>query len=143
MQKKQKIQLDDLEKKQVYTVPDNYFENLPATIRRRLNTPQSNRHPAISWLSYTAGLAGLFLILLAAYAWFTYSPSREPEPFITDVAETEIIEYLQLQELSQYDIIEAASDAEITFGEAAFQQADINSELLMDETDYETIQDYI
>jgi hypothetical protein len=143
MQHKKKIQLEDLEKKQVYTVPENYFENLPANIRRRTNTSRHSVKPSFSWARYSAGLAGLFLVLLAGYLWFTRSQARTPDQLIAELAYSEIIDYLQTQELSQADIIEIASDAGITFESQPFRPADINSELLLEEADAELLQEYM
>lgn len=143
MPKKEKISIDRLEKKQVYIVPDAYFEDLSANIRRRLNGVQNADKPAISWVRYSVGLASLFLILLASYFWVAGSQTQNTQQLISEIAYTEIIDYLETQELSQYDIIEAASDAEVTFDSQFFQQTDINPELLMEEADTELLQEYM
>jgi hypothetical protein len=143
MQKKQKITLEDLEKKQVYTVPDAYFADLPANIRRRVNGVQNADKPAISWIKYSVSLASMCLILLAGYFWFSSSQTQNTQQLISEVAYTEIVDYLEAHELSQYDIMEAASEAEVTFDSQFFQETDINPDLLIEEADTELLQEYI
>jgi hypothetical protein len=144
MEKKQKLTLEDIEKKQVFTVPDQYFENLPANIRRRMNTKQEKQLYALSGNRYSISILALCLVLLTGwYAWFKVSQPGDPYQIISSVADTEIIDYLQLYELSQYEVIEVAASAEVPIENQLLQQTEISSELLIEEADEEILQDII
>ena len=47
MTKETKMKLEDIKKKNIYTVPDKYFDQLPTRIQSRVNEQKP-----VSWLSW-------------------------------------------------------------------------------------------
>jgi hypothetical protein len=141
--KKQKIHLEDIEKKQVFEVPDQYFDNLSASIRRTINAKQP-RIFSFSPVSFSLALAAMCLILIAGwYSWPKGSQKNTPYQIISDVANQEIIEYLQLYELAQYEIVEVAVSANVPLESQFLEHAEIDTDLLIDEAEEEIIGDFI
>jgi hypothetical protein len=144
MEKKQKIQLEDVEKRNVYTVPDQYFDNLSATIRRRINAGGEQERVYVSPLRYGVTMAAICLVLVMGwFGWQRAFIPQDPYQIISGIAQQDIIDYLQLYELAQYDLIETAAGANITIGNQLFQRTEISTDILLEEADEEMIQDFI
>ena len=146
MQENRKIKLDDLEKKQVFSVPEGYFEELPGQVSHKLT--QTQRRPLwimLPFFRYGAAIASICLIILIGY-FKTTSPGSElvqPEAILAQVSGQEIVLYLQQNEISQYELVERASEANIVIEENALKDLEINQELLLEETDPELIEEFI
>jgi hypothetical protein len=143
MEKKPRINVEDIEKRQVFNVPDAYFQNLSANIKRKINGQQAK--PTITFFRprYVAAFASVCILLVALYTWFMLPQRQDPLQIIAAMPDAEIIDYLQFSELSQYDIAEADYQIDFPVDNQLLQQTEISSELLLDEADQETIHDYI
>ncbi|QHT70466.1 hypothetical protein GXP67_29350 [Rhodocytophaga rosea] len=146
MQEKRKIKLDDLEKKQVFSVPDSFFEELPGQISHKVEQGQRSLPLfELPVFRYGAALASICLIILIGY--FMYKPSVtgevQPEAILSQVSDQEIVLYLQQAEISQYELVETASEANIVIEENALEEIEINRELLLEETNSELIEELI
>ena len=69
-----KINIDDLAKKNLFKVPDQYFEQLPAKIQLQLNPSQKNT----GWLAFLTfnllrKLSLLLIVCITSYAFFIKS----------------------------------------------------------------------
>jgi hypothetical protein len=146
MQKKRNIKLDELENKQVFSVPNGYFEQLPGQISQKIAQPQSTyawfRLPVFR---YGAALASIFLIVIVGYFIFRTPETQleQPEAILSQVSRQDIIQYLQQADVSQYELVERASDANIILEENALEEIEINQEILLEETDNELIEELI
>jgi hypothetical protein len=146
MQEKRKFKVDDLEKKQVFSVPEGYFEALPGQISHKMGQTQRRVHwVMLPLFRYGAALACVCLIILIGY-FKTKSPVSElvqPEAILSQVSGQDILLYLQQTEISQYELVERASEANITIEENALKDLEVNHELLLEETDPDLIEELI
>ncbi len=144
MEKKRKFTIHDIDKKQVFKTPDSYFEELPSIITNRINhTGVKTNIFSASWLKYSVSLASICLLLLAAYWWFFSPQIVNSTQMIAEVSNKEIIEYLQQAEVSTYDLMEAASSANVSMQDNWLDETTIDTELLMDEADNAALEDFI
>ncbi len=87
MHAKKRISLDDLEKKPVFTVPEGYFDQLPAQISRRIQPAGKWRLITLpAWLRYSTGVAVMALVALLGY-WFYPSSQADPAQVMAEVPE--------------------------------------------------------
>lgn len=97
------MKLDDLPKKNVYLVPDRYFDQLPGRVMARVREKESVENP-VALLSFwrqpllRGALAGLALVLSFIYIFtFTAQPSAPAasgEDLLANVTEKEAVDYL-------------------------------------------------
>lgn len=87
------IELDNIPKKTVFTVPDGYFDKLPGAIQSRIPRGDTSRTPA---RSYTLRYA-LPAILVAAVAIYYYNTQSgaDPQTILATVDTNELILYVQ------------------------------------------------
>lgn len=98
--------LEDIPKKQVFNVPENYFDKLPAQIQSRLSTGKTDLEirPVYRYaLRYALPLLLAFVIGI-----FFYKNSLAPdaESILASVQTTDLVNYLNESELSTEDLLE-------------------------------------
>jgi hypothetical protein len=96
--------LEDIPKKQVFTVPEGYFERLPNKIQARISQPEEKQPFFIFSLKYAFPV-----VVLMAAGIFWYSQRTAPqdaESMLASVQTEALIAYLDESELSTEDILE-------------------------------------
>ncbi|MBT1701667.1 hypothetical protein [Chryseosolibacter indicus] len=126
--------LEDIPKKQIFAVPEGYFEKLPSKIQDKIISPRVN-HVSFFWrwrLQYAVPLLAIATLII-----FLLKPSPatiSPEEMLASVSTEELISYLDETELSSdeiFAIIEFSdTDAEEIENEAF--QFQINDLMLED-----------
>lgn len=96
--------LEDIPKKQVFNVPEDYFDNLPAQIQSRIATGEKN--PGIRPAYRYALPYALPLMLAVVAAVFFYKPAPDAESILASVETSEMIYYLHESPMSTEDLIE-------------------------------------
>jgi hypothetical protein len=101
------MKLDDLPKKNIYQVPDRYFDQLPGRVMARVREKESASNP-VAMLAFwrqpylRAGLAALAFLLTFIFL-FTLQ-SNQPQPgtpsdvLLADVTEKEALDYLMVSD---------------------------------------------
>ena len=85
--------LDNLEKREQYQVPENYFEELPGRVMQNIKREQHKRKTIIS-----SAVAAVAVIAIAVGIFFTYNTSSEgtsitqTQQIAANNAEEEILE---------------------------------------------------
>lgn len=72
--------LENLEKKEHYQVPENYFEELPGRVMQNIKREQHKKRTIIS-----SAIAAVAVIAIAAGIFFTYNTPNEG----TDITQTQ------------------------------------------------------
>ncbi|MCE7061403.1 hypothetical protein [Dyadobacter sp. CY343] len=104
---KGRIRLEDLRKEVPFSVPENYFEQLPQIIQSKIQTEPA-RKPVISWSwqRVSGMVAAMALVLMLV--WVTV-PERQgslgQEP-LSGISNATIINYLEDENISYYDLSE-------------------------------------
>ena len=102
------MKLDDIKKKNVYTVPDRYFEQLPGRIQQRVSKKKSGFFYSFNW-KLTAQIASPVLAVLLLIFYFgigTQTSALSAEELLAEVATEDVIAYLETTDLSADEIIE-------------------------------------
>ncbi len=137
------MKLEDIKKKNIYTVPDKYFDQLATRIQSRVN----EKNP-VSWLSWNWSLTyklvapAIAIILMVIYFGRTnHYSSQDSIAILAQVSTEDIIAYLEFTDITTDDIIETVdfTDIELDFYEDGpiiqeFNEIDEEDmELLLDE----------
>ncbi|MBC5775101.1 hypothetical protein H8S95_13570 [Pontibacter sp. KCTC 32443] len=122
--KHKNFNLSDLPKRNVYQVPEDYFDRLPMRIMERTAaTPQQQWLSVQIWQSLRVAVAPLVMLLLFVGVFY-FSSESVPEQQALNLAtvpDTEIVDYL-----STYATVESADLAELN----TLQQQELTSEFL-------------
>ncbi|WP_421765624.1 hypothetical protein [Ekhidna sp.] len=103
-----KYKLDDIEKKKPFEVPEKYFEELPLKIQTRINEEKAGSNP---WKVPAWSLAMVAsILLLITFIFIIPESGPDPEKLLAEVPQDELIAYLDLIELDEYDIASAFDD---------------------------------
>ena len=108
--------LGNIEKKNIYDVPDGYFDQLPAVIQSKAVTKTKIEYrlwtaPATKW-----ALASAFVLVIGYFALFNNEDhSRTPEALLAEVETQQLIDYLTLAEITADETIEDLDYNEIDF----------------------------
>jgi hypothetical protein len=97
------MRLEDLPKKNIYQVPDRYFDQLPAKVMARVRDKEAASNP-VAWLTFwhqpflRGALAGLALVLSFIFIFTINSDqpqsSDTSEALLSSVSETEALDFL-------------------------------------------------
>ncbi len=109
-----KMKPEDIEKDNIFKVPENYFEELPGRIQSKIQARKQGLFPEINWqgiLKFSVSIAAAALFLI----WYFTPPktsavSPEPEEILAQVNTDDVIAYLELTDINLDDLI-AQTDA--------------------------------
>ncbi len=119
-----KYRLDNIEKREPYTIPEGYLDELPRNIMSRL--PEKNKpKPWIVWLRWS--LAPAFMVLLAFFLW--PSDAADYDKILAQVPDEAIIAYLQDEGISEYLVMDYLDSWD----------SDEGREVLLDEIDLDEL----
>ncbi|WP_424964179.1 hypothetical protein [Ekhidna sp.] len=100
-----KHKLDDIDKKEVFKVPEGYFEGLPMRIQKRVDSekPVTRQQFTPKWgLALAASIA-----LVVTFVFVLYNNGPSPEDMLAEISQDELVAYLELMELDEYEIASA------------------------------------
>jgi hypothetical protein len=104
---KGRIRLEDLRKEVPFSVPENYFEQLPQIIQSKIQAEPA-RKPVISWSWQRVSGIVAAMALVLMLVWVTV-PERQgslgQEP-LSGISNATIINYLEDENISYYDLSE-------------------------------------
>ena len=124
--KKKRITLDQISKKNFQQVPEGYFDQLPSMIQTKIDEESKVKTPVftVGFNWQTASIAAaVVLILVFSGVFNTVDSSRSVEDILAEVSVDDIIDYLDYSEISTIEIV-----AELDIDEAdidAFLENDI------------------
>ena len=131
--------LDDIPKKNVFKVPDGYFEKLPGIIQSRV-TKEPAENNFIFWSrSFRLTASAALVLVVAGLFWLNHDGNQSStENLLATVETSELISYLNEYEISTDELLEDFSfDSEdVSSIEASayrFEIGDTDIEQLLDD----------
>lgn len=100
--------LEDIEKKNVFKVPDGYFEELPSMIQARVSKPSKDTSP---FFGFALRYALPACVLIIGLTWFyqnqtAVSQSQNVEEMLASIDTNSLIDYVEETEISLDDVLE-------------------------------------
>jgi len=146
-EEKHKFRLEDLDKHNVFSTPDRYFEDLPMRIQRRTNAETKRKRVFIPRQALRWAVPALIVVLGALYYLLpTETETIAPEQLIAEVSTEDLVQYLQTSDMTTDDLIYhiAEGDVSVDFGlnevdfldESEIEQEDLD--MLLNEYSWES-----
>jgi hypothetical protein len=99
--------LDDIPKKNIFEVPDGYFDRLPMKIQAKVETV-TDRHSLPVWNLALRYALPLMIVALALVYYFKPAPHRTEE-LLADVSNEHLVAYLTESDININDLLEIAN----------------------------------
>ncbi|MDH5400561.1 MAG: hypothetical protein OEX02_20580 [Cyclobacteriaceae bacterium] len=101
--------LNDIAKKEFFTVPENYFDELPQSLQKKTGTGVVNTFTSSAFIFIRYSLV---ILLFAVSIWWLLPKNGNPEPsgsmeFTEDVSVVAVVDFLNNDGMSTVDILEA------------------------------------
>ena len=129
------MKLDDIKKKNIYTVPDKYFDQLPTRIQSRVNDKKSVLGVPLNWkLALKVAMPVVAVVMILFYFGIaTMSNSTlSSEELLAQVHTDDLIAYLETTDITTDEIIEEVdfTNIELDFYENGpiMQDIELNNE---------------
>jgi hypothetical protein len=105
--------LEEIAKKNIFEVPDGYFDKLPGIIQARVAKPEPTR-----WLIPTLKFALPVLALVAVgIFWFTAQTGQSIEEQLSGIQTEQLVAYLDDSDLTMDDLAETVTWSESDLNE--------------------------
>lgn len=126
--------MDELERKAVFGVPENYFDELPLAIQKRIQAKNAGASWFLVWARLGVSLAGVALLVIAGF-WLskTYYSENQRVVNISDVSGQEIVEYLQQSNVSPEELVDVAVKEKLELGNSLLHG--VEEESILEEID--------
>lgn len=98
--------LDDISRKQIFTTPEDYFDDLPAKILSRISheKPVRAQRPVVRYaLQYALPL----VVIAASVVYYNLTGDTNPESILASVETEDIILYLQESGVTTDEVLES------------------------------------
>jgi hypothetical protein len=94
--------LEDIDKKQIFEVPEGYFDKLPLRIQERVSKPQSS----FSWMRSASFrfAVPVLAVLAVAFIWFNPLSKTTIEEELESINETELLAFIQDSEFNSEEL---------------------------------------
>ena len=134
------IKLDELPKKQVHSVPDDYFKELPSIIQARVIKPEQTRTPVLVWSSALRfALPAVALVMMLVYFGVRLNNDDiDVQAMIEDISTEELISYITESDITTEELLSLIDINELDVD----GMVDDNIELLNDSEWDEIIEEY-
>jgi hypothetical protein len=113
MKSKGQMKLEDINKENIYKVPDGYFENLPMKIQQRTSVASEGRTslvPSKLWYAIPA-----MVLVIAGVLWFGQPEAQvvDAETLLASVETTELVSYLDEVDMTDADVLFIEGDEQV------------------------------
>lgn len=135
------MKLEDIKKKNIYSVPDRYFDQLPTRIQSRVNEKKPVLGLTLDWsLVFRVAVPVLTVVFFVFYFSIgNHKSIQSAEELLAQIDTDDIIAYLQTTDITTDEIIEGLdlSDIELDF----YDDLPIMQDLDMSDQDIDALLD--
>jgi hypothetical protein len=138
------MKLEDINKDNIFKVPDNYFENFPERLRKRIEeTEQQKRVPVIRLRSIINMAAAAVILIFAIYGItkINYN-SASVDEILSEISSEELVNYLVESDMSTDEFLESLDMSVIASMEDPITDEFMPSDPLDEETIDELLDEF-
>jgi hypothetical protein len=119
--------LENIPKKEVFNVPDGYFDSLPLKIQARISGEKAEAQPGF-FVRYRLqyALPVIALLSIGIYWFAAQSGNEDPETILASVQTEELVAYLNGSELTTDDLLEHVEFNELDAQEIESEVYELN-----------------
>jgi len=126
--------LEDIPKKEIFTVPEGYFEKLPGVIQSRVAAGKRDHKPAFRF-AFQYGVPALALIFIALWYFRSEPLNNSAESILASLETEDLIAYLNETDITTDELLE-----QVILNEEDVQQIEAEVyDLHLDDIDFENI----
>lgn len=112
------MKLEDIDKDNIFKVPDSYFDKLPGRIQSKVQSGNQKFLLEVPWLTVlkiSVSMAAILFFIFYFGPFKTQGNLPNPENLLAQVKTDDVIAYLELTDLSIDDLIEQSdlTDADL------------------------------
>ncbi|MEQ8879476.1 MAG: hypothetical protein RLQ12_07595 [Cyclobacteriaceae bacterium] len=93
-----------------FKAPDAYFEELTSNIQERISVPSQDPRTVFQWKWALA--PAMVLIVALAFYFYPNGSEFDMDQMLADVTDDQIEAYLELSDISEYELAQLIDDAE-------------------------------
>jgi hypothetical protein len=99
--------LEEIPKKDVFEVPEGYFDSLPARISARIEARKGSQAPeGFGWIPALRFAVPVLMVAAAVYALYLAGPATQnPEKILASVSTEALYEFLDESDLSTEELV--------------------------------------
>jgi hypothetical protein len=138
------MKLEDINKDNIFKVPDNYFENFPERLRKRIDETEQQKKTPVIRLRTIINMAAAAVILLFAIYGITKikDNSASVDQILAEISSEELVNYLVESDMSTDEFLESLELSVIASTEDPITDEIIPSDPLDEETIDELLDEY-
>ena len=100
------MKLEDIPKKDIFNVPEGYFDKLPNTIQARIASQKNALNWSNPWMVTLKYAVPVVVLIVAGILWFA-KPVEDAETILASVQTEDLVAYLDDSDLTTDDVLES------------------------------------
>jgi hypothetical protein len=138
------MKLEDIHKDNIFKVPDNYFENFPERLQKRIEETEQQKKTPVIRLRTIINLAAAAAILIFAIYGITQinNNSSSVDQILSEISSEDLVNYLVESDMSTDEFLENLDMTVIASAEDPITDEFIPSDPLDEETIDELLDEY-
>jgi len=138
------MKLEDLNKDNIFKVPDNYFENFPDRLQKRIEEKENHKKvPVIRLRSIINMAAAAAILIFAIYGITKINDNKTSvDQLLSEISSEELVNYLVESEISTDEFLESLDVSIIASTEDPISDEFNPSESLDEETIDDLLDEY-
>ena len=100
------MKLEDIPKKDIFNVPEGYFDKLPNTIQARITSQKSASSWGSPWVTALKYAVPAVVLVVAGILWFN-KPVQDAETILASIQTEDLVAYLDDSDLTTDDVLES------------------------------------
>ncbi len=113
------MKLEQIEKKNIFEVPEGYFDALPMAIQKRVESKEQKTFSLPSFVfGFKYSFPVLFVTIATVFIYKSYYGSTSPNNLLEGVNSETLAAYLSESEITEEEIIKSVNDAQFDFQSA-------------------------
>jgi hypothetical protein len=138
------MKLEDINKDNIFKVPDNYFENFPERLKKRIEETEQQKKVPVIRLRSIINIAAAAVILIFAIYGITKINDNTPsvDQILSEISSEELVNYLVESDMSTDEFLESLDMSIIASTEDPITDEFIPSDPLDEKTIDELLDEY-
>lgn len=134
------MKLEDIHKENIFKVPDNYFEDFPGRLQKRIEAEETGRKTPVFRLRTLINIAAAAAVLIfIVYGITRVNRVSSVDRLLSDISTEELINYLLESDISTEELLE-----DLDMSIIAYSEDPMNDELLSpDSVDDDTLDELL
>ena len=116
---KDKRKMSELDKKNIYKVPEGYFDELPNKIQSRIQAEKKSSRQI--WMNTSVRYAAAAAIVLLIAWWGIFNPSTpeitDPDQLLSEIPTAQLVAYIESTDMTADEILDEVYLDEQSFDE--------------------------